>query len=135
MFNKKRQYFKEKYEAVQKMIWDMEFKRSKTRMIREEVRTEYDITKSKLEVLNNQIKAQKEKPTMPEGEIARLDDEKVRIERDIKRYEEQMKNLDLEIDGSKPTAELPDGAIGINHQLDSLRELLIMVRDYYKNNC
>jgi len=132
MFNKQKTYFKKKYDAVQATIWDMEFKRAKTKMIREEIRVEYDNTKAQLEALNRQIKAQATTPTMKEGDIKRLDDEKIRIEADLKRYEGQMKDLDLEVEGSQPTNELPEGHIGINHQLDSLRELLIMVKDYYK---
>lgn len=130
MFNEQKKYFKQKAKAIQYSIWDMQFKISKTRMIREEVRVAYDLTKSKLEVLKNQIKIQKEKPTMEKGDIARLDDEQVRLERDLKRYEDQMKSLDLEINGSRPTNEYPDGVIGLNHQLESLRELLAMVKDY-----
>lgn len=130
MFNKKKKYFKEKLDAVEKTIWDLEFKREKTRSIREEVRVEYDTTKARLELINNQIKDQKEKPTMSEGDIKRLDDDKVRIERDLTRYESQMKSMDLEVTGSQPTSELPDGHIGIDHQLESLRELKGMIKEY-----
>lgn len=130
--NKQKEHFKQKLEAVQKTIWDVEFKREKTKMIREEIRVEYDITKSKLEVLNIKIKSEKEKPTMPEGDIARLDDEKIRIENDLKRYEGQMKDLDIEINGCKPNQDYQEGVVGINQQLESLRELLIMIKDYIK---
>lgn len=132
MFNKQKKYFKDKYDSIQKMIWDFEFKREKSKMIREEIRVEYDNNKSRLELLEAQIKSQAEKPTMSKDDIARLDDDKVKIEKDIERYKNQMKDIDLEIDGSQPTEELPNGQIGINHQLDSLRELLIMVKEYIK---
>ena len=132
MLNKQKDYFKKKLDSVQCMIWDLEFKREKTKMIREEVRVEYDTTKARLEVIDTQIKSQKEKPTIKEGDIKRLEDDKILIERDLKRYESQMAQLDLDVDGSKPTNELPDGAIGINHQLDSLRELKGMIKDYIK---
>ena len=130
MFNKEKSYFKKKLQGVQCTIWDLEFKRAKTKQIREEVRVEFDTLKSKIELVNSQIKTQKEKPTMPEGDIKRLDDEVVRMKADIERYQGQMKQLDLDIDGSRPTADLPDGAIGINHQLESLRELKVMLKDY-----
>ena len=112
------------------MIEDLSFKRFKTREIREEIRVEYDNLKSKLSILETQIKAQKDSPTMEKGEIARLDDQKVLLDRDIERYLKQMKGLDLEVEGSRPTAEYPDGVQGINQQLDSLRELIGMLEDY-----
>ena len=132
LFNWKRRYFKRKLHGVECMIEDLLFKRFKTREIREEIRQEYDNLRSKLDVLDAKIKSQKDKPTMEKEEIARLDDQKVLIERDIERYLSQMKSLDLEIMGSKPTAEYQDGVQGINQQLDSLQELVEMLRSYIK---
>lgn len=129
-FNKQKRYFKQKLNGVQKMIWDFQFKRHKTQEIREDVRQEYDRSKAKLEIIQNQIKAQKEKPTMEKGDIARLDDNETLLKRDIERYEAQLKQMDLEVFGSKPTNEYPDGVTGINHQLDSLQELKGMLKEY-----
>jgi len=130
--NWKYRYFLKKLRGVESMIEDFQFKRFKTREIREEMRQEYDNLKAKLSVLETQIKTQKEKPTMEKGEIARLDDSKVLLDRDIERYANQMKALDLEVEGSKPTAEYHDGVQGINDQLDALRELYQMLQDYIK---
>lgn len=127
---KQKAYFKKKLDGVQCMIWDLEFKRAKTQMIREEIRMEYDNLKSKLSVLEGEIKTEKENPKMEKGEAARLDDRKVLIDRDIERFIGQMKGLDLEVNGSKPTEEYRDGVQGINQQLDSLRELQGMLKSY-----
>lgn len=132
MFNKKKKYFQQKLDGAQKMIWDFEFKRFKTKEIREEIRMEYDNRKSKLEVLEVQIKSQKENPTMEKGDIARLDDDKVLLERDRDKFLSQMKGLDLEVEGSKPTADYPEGVQGVNQQLDALRELQGMLKSYIK---
>lgn len=131
--NKQKKYFEEKGEAVQKMIWDMEFKRFKTLEIREDVRGEYDATKAKLVAVEGQIKQQKETPTMEDGEVKRLDDQKVLLERDIARYEAQMQALDLEVSGSPRTNEYPDGVEGLDQQLEALRELQGMVKEYIKS--
>ena len=69
---------------------------------------------------------------MEDGEIKRLDDDEVLLKRDIERYEAQMKQIDLDIAGSQPTNEHPDGISGINDQLDSLRELKQMITEYIK---
>ncbi len=132
IFNKQRKYFKKKLEGVQKMIWDLQFKREKTLVIREEIRQEYDNLKAKLHNLDGQIKSQKETPTMKQEEIARLDDQKLILDKDIERKLNLMKSLDLEVNGTKPTNEYPDGVDGVNQTLDSLRELQKMLRDYIK---
>ena len=133
MFNKKKKYFKSLVDANQRTIWGLEFKRFKALEIREEIRQSYDVSKAKLEVLNNQINQQKENPTLEEGEIKRLDDRKVLLEKDIKGYEEQIKGLDIEINGSKPTAELQNGYLGISGQIDAYRELLEMLKKFIKS--
>lgn len=129
MFNWKYRYFKEKLRGVEKLILDLEFKRFKTREIREELRVEYDNLKNRLSVLLAQIENEKTKPTMPKEEAARLDDQKVLMERDLERYLNQMKGLDLEVEGSKPTSDYPEGVQGITQQIESFRELKDMVQE------
>lgn len=109
---------------------DLEFKKFKTLEIREEIRQTHDSMKTRLNVLETTIKSEDKKPTLNKDERARLDDQKVVLTRDIERYVAQMKDLDLQIAGSKPTNELPDGHNGIDQQLDALQELKLMVRDY-----
>lgn len=130
IFNWKQRYFKKKLRGVESMIEDLLFKRFKTLEIREEVRQEYDNQKSKLAVLDVQIKSRE--PTLKKDELAKLADQKVLIERDIERYLGQMKGLDLEVHGSRATNEYPEGVQGINDQLESLRELVGMLREYIK---
>ena len=124
MFNQKKRYFKGKLKGVKRLIWDLEFKRAKTQMIREEIRQEYDNDKSKLAILEERIKKQKDK---------KLDDEKVLLERDIKNFEKQMDGLDIEIKGSRKTVDFPDGIQGVNQQIDALRELQEMLKEYINN--
>lgn len=114
------------------MIWDLEFKRAKTLSIKEDIRVEFDNLKSKLNTLETQIISQKEKPTMEAGDIARLEDQKVLLDKDIEKLLVQMKMLDLEVEGSKKTNDYPEGVQGIAQQLDALRELQLMLRAYIK---
>lgn len=130
MFNKQKTYFKKKAVGVQNMIWDLEFKRFKTLEIREEIRQNYDANRSKLEVLQTQIASQKDKPTMPADEIKRLDDQEVILKRDVERGLAQMADLDAEVQGANGTSENPAGVQGINQQLEALRELQVMLKDY-----
>mgnify|MGYP001574832216 CR=1 FL=1 len=110
------------------MIWDLEFKVFKTREIREDVRREYDQSKSRLSILEEQITNwPKDKD---EGDRKRLEDQVVLLKRDVERFEAQMKQLDLEVNGAKPSMEYPDGVQGINHQIDSLQELKGMLKEW-----
>lgn len=120
------------------MILDLEFKRFKTAEIREEVRQAYDNSKAKLVSLETSISMERQKPKdsvsrMAEGDIARLDDEVVRVKQEIERYQAQMVAMDNDINGANPSSENHEGVIGINQNLDSLRELAGMLKEYIKN--
>lgn len=127
----KKSHFKQKRGGVEKMIWDLEFKIFKTREIREDVRKEYDQAKSRLSILQEQI--DNWPPDKDEGDKKVLEDKLVLLKRDIERFEAQLKSLDLEVEGSVPTKDYPDGVQGIKHQIDSLRELKLMLRDWIKD--
>lgn len=128
----KKRYFKDKLKGVQKMIWDFEFKRFKTDELYEEIREERDNQKSKLSVLLARIESEKANPTMESGEIARLDDDKVRLEKSIENLESQMNAINLELHGSKKCVEYPDGLSGVDQTIDSLYELVGMMKSYIK---
>lgn len=128
--NKKKDYFKKKLEGVQRMIWDNEFKREKTLMIREEVRVNYDNTKAKLDVVETQIKALPEDKKKWTDEQKRLEDTKIILDKDAERAVEQLKGLDLEVYGSLKTNQFPEGHDGIDQTLDALRELQGMIKSY-----
>lgn len=130
-------YFTKKLKGVRCMIEDLNFKRFKTKEIREEVRQVFDQQKAKLLSLETTIKQEKEKEAsdtskIPDGDVARLEDETVRLKRDIERYAAQIKGMDIDVEGSRETNEFPDGVAGINQQIDSLRELEGMLKDFIK---
>lgn len=123
--SKEYKYFERKLEGVRNAILDQEFKRFKTLEIREEIRKDYDTKKSLVAGLIENIKSDK-----PKEEIARFEDEKIRAEETIKRFEGQLKLLDKEVFGLTPSAEEPDGYNGIDQTLESLHELVEMIQDY-----
>ena len=132
MFNKKKKYFKKKLNGVKCMTWDLEFKRAKTAQIREDIRREYDGVSARLHIIDTQIKALPEDRKNWTDEQKRLDDQKVLLEKDKENYISQMKGLDVEINGSQKTNEFPEGYNGINQQLEALRELQTMLREFIK---
>lgn len=135
LLSSKYRYFSKKAKQIKYTIWDMEFKRYKTSELREEMRQLYDNTKSHIAMLEEKAKTQREKksddPTkMPEGDIARIDDEITRAKVKEEDTLKSVKEMDLQIDGSKQTHEYPDGVQGLSQQIDALYELQQMVNQY-----
>ena len=125
-----KKHFKQKLKGVEKMIWDLNFKVFKTREIKEDVRKGYDKKKAKLFGLEEQIKNwPKDKD---EADRKRLEDEITRINQGIERGEQQMKMLDMEIDGAQPSEQYPEGVQGISQQVDGLMELRQMLKDWLR---
>ena len=130
LFNWKYKYFKKKLAGIDCMIADMEFKRFKTLYVREQIRQEYDQCRSKLEIIKTQIASEKDKPTLSVDDFKRLEDEEVLLNKDIDKKVEQMKQLDIEVNGARPTAENPEGHQGINETIEALRELTNVTKKY-----
>ena len=161
--SQKKQYFQRKLVAMKKMIWDLEFKRDKSLYVKEGFRQEYDRTQAKLHIILEQIKGQlvtpdkicavhnqvegKEKVHKDKGkcvceyienhidvaEIEGLYDQKELLTRDIERLKGKMNDIDLSIHGSTPTNQYPEGVEGINDELEAIRELEIITKEYTKN--
>lgn len=127
-----KQYCEKKLVGFQYGLYDIYFKMFKVKVRREETRQNYDGSKSKLEALNTQIKTQKEKPTMPQGDIARLDDDKVRLEKDIQDLEHNLKVWDEVLGGAKPSAENPEGLSGLQQEIDNARDTIEIMKLYIK---
>ena len=130
----KRAYFKGKLQGVDRAVWDLTFKIFKTREIREGVRRDRDDRKMKLETLGERIVIESKTGGLKEtniDEFKRLEDQKVLLERDVKRYEDQMRMLDVELEGERPSGDIV-GSPGINDQIDSLVELREMLKDWVK---
>lgn len=126
----KKDFFKQKIDNVHRQIWEWEFRIFKTKEVREDIRKELDNAVSRSEITKNSIKNwPKDKP---KEDKAKIEDELTLMERDIERFKKQIDNLDLEIYGSKPTNEHPDGVLGFQYQIDSLRELEEMLKEWVK---
>lgn len=158
----KKTFFKSRLKGVEQKILDLEFNKFKLEQIREGERRIRDDYKMRLDGLVNNIKSEglklgleesavKEALTQPEpdkvllealkgvetekvDEFKRLLDQKVLIERDIKRQEDQMDLCDKEIYGVKRNADNPQGAPGLIDEIDSMTELKEMLSDYIKKN-
>lgn len=144
MFSQKKKYFKKKLQAVQGQLWDWEFKKEKTIMVRESIRQEYDGAQARLASIDSQIKSLPENKTKWTDEQKRLEDQRILLVRDIEGevdgqgtktrngYKDTLMALDFEVNGSPKTNQFPEGLNGINQQLDALRELKEMLIQFIK---
>src|SRR3990167_7888724 len=123
VFNWKYKHFVKKKRSVLMMVEDLQFKKFKTLQIREKEREDYTSICSRLGDINERIKSEKGEPTLSTDEIKGLDDQKALLERDKERKELRLKEIDIEIQGTRPTDEYPDGADGIEQQIELLHNL------------
>lgn len=126
----KKNYFKQRLQGTERLVWDLEFKMFKTREIREDIRKEYAQMKARLFTVEEQIKnfpADKD-----QADKARLEDQKVLLDKDTLRFQAQIEQLDIEVEGTKPTEKYPDGVDGIVQQIGSLKEVQTMLKDWIK---
>ena len=127
-----KQYFKGLIDQAQTTIWEEEFKRYASSELREEVRQEYDNHKSKLSIIEAQIKGLPEDRIQWTDEQKRFEDTKVILDRDIARATDRMEKLDININGCSPTNDYPEGIEGINRRIDALHARVEMLKDYIK---
>ena len=123
----KKAHYKQKLRGTERMRWDLEFKVEKTNQIREDVRKKYDYMKSRVATVEESLKTEKDK-----AEKANLEDKKVIATKDAERLLNQIKALDLEVNGCKPCQQYPDGHTGIVDQIASMRELEGMLSNYIR---
>lgn len=124
MFNTKKRFFKEKIDAVTKTIWEMEFKLSKSRQIREGVRLDRD---KAMEAINNIVIVLEKENN--EDKKEQYKKEKANFEENIKRYEKQMEMLDKQINGFIGD-ETHEPIVGIIEQIKSYTELRLMYQQH-----
>lgn len=118
----KYKFFEKKIDAVQKTIWEFDFKVMKSRQVREGVRQDRDRAIEALQKIEAQLKGA---PT-PE-----LEAQKKTMTENISRYESQMQMIDRQIMGYTPpegTQEEP--TVGISEEIGSLSELREMYKSY-----
>lgn len=132
LFNKKYRHFIKKIKAVEIGIVDLEFKQFKLGLEREEIREEFDGAKQRLESVQAQIKADKESPKLNVDELKRLDDDVVRLNIEIENKEKELREIDVEINGSPKTNDYPEGALGVVGQKELLREAIGQIKQYIK---
>lgn len=133
IFNPEYRHLKKAVKDAYKVIWETKYKRYASLLQREKERRNYDNLQSRMAVLDTQIVSQKEKPTMEEGDIKRLDDDKVRLQAEIDKVKERMKALDLEVSGSPATVEYPEGLAGLDHRIDAWHERIAVLKKYLKD--
>ncbi len=121
MLNKKKSFFKQKIEEVNKVVWDLEFKIHKAHQMREQSRQQRDQNINALMRVDESLKAD------PTNE--NLLKEKANFEVIVGKLEGQMKMIDDQINGV-PATEEDSGAQGIMEMIGGYAELREMYKTY-----
>jgi predicted translin family RNA/ssDNA-binding protein len=132
MFNERKKHIKDRITALKRGLWDLELEKFTALNLREDTRQEYDQAKSRLSLLQAKIDSEKTSPTMEKGDIARLDDDKVRAEKEVERLQNKLRDFDIYIQGSKPCEAYREGVQGLNDKIDSARSMIAMAANYHK---
>lgn len=124
IFNWKYKFFKKKIKQVECAIADLEFKLFKSREMREDIRKQRDRVVEALDAIDAKL------PT----DMAQEAKDALMAERKIQQTfkdnaTEQLRMMDEEIDGRKATEDKPEYP-GVIQQIDAMRELLQMYKDY-----
>ena len=129
MFNQKKKFFKRQIQGTEAKIWVTEFSIYKKLQLREAVRKEYDMARSRLESLVKTIESEETKK-LSQDEQNRLKDQKELLERDINKLKDQIDGLDIEVNGTTPNEKYREGVQGEMQVLDMYRELIVQLKDY-----
>lgn len=117
IFNQKKRFFQKKINDVTRSLWELEFKISKARQMREQSRQLRDMT---IEVLNRSEAALKGQP-----DNAQLQKQVTDAQTQIKGYEAQMKLVDDQVNGDQESDEK-----GLMEYMAGLAELKMLYLDY-----
>lgn len=115
--SRKYRLFVRKMRAAQESIWDIEFKLYKARQLREESRLGRDRANDALYKVAASLKA-------PGADVKKLEEEKTKLEAEVKGYEAQIDLVDIQIKGIHGSDQYEDqnGIIETLEGLASLRE-------------
>jgi seryl-tRNA synthetase len=124
--NPKRGYFEQMLEDATTVIWDLEFKKYTAMNEREVIRQQYDQAVDAVGRIKSLPKERQTKETKAELTA---------IRNRIKDLEKDMEAVEATIVGGPPTAELPNGAQGIDNKLLDWVNRRETIKGFIKYNC
>jgi len=125
-FNKKK-HFQAMVASADKVLAELEFKKFTCLIERENVRRQYDQLTETLQRVNAQL--------LSTPDDVKLTEEKNALEKSIQDTKNYMDGVDGTINGSMPTAELPDGAKGLDNEMKEWVNKKNYITSFIKHNC
>lgn len=120
-----KKYYQSKLEGIERMIWDLEFRRFQLRGLREEVRQQRDRVYENIDALTKQIEKGENKPET----LTILTEEKNKKQKALEELEDQMVRLDNELSG-----RLPEMEPSVEARIDGCYDLLKQWKKFIKQN-
>lgn len=125
--NRKYRFFLNKIKAVEKSIWEQQFKISKSRQVREGIRQDRDRAVENRGQMENRLKKEEDVK-----EKENLEEQIKKVSENISNLEHQMKMIDDQISGVVGN-ETTEGIVGILPTIESLSELKKMYKEHLKS--
>lgn len=128
--DRKTRHFKARLKNVQSAIYDLEFNRAKLKMIREQMRQQYDRIKETVSSATASLELEKTKETKDETSLANLQKVIDRYTPDLQYLEAQLTGMDNAIDCEQ--LDKNGNPIGINQRIEAARVMKDMLAEYIK---
>lgn len=123
--NKKKRHFKMRLAKVETDLIDLEFQREKLKMIREDMRGQYDQINEKSVLAGQKLDEEKKKTPSDETVVTNLTNLIERFKPDLEYLKKQMDGMDNELNGEGN----PDS---LENKLQGYRTLKLMIKEHMK---
>ena len=128
MFGGKKRHFKARLHNVQQAIWDLEFNRAKLKMLREQMRQQYDRVKETSLGAQAGLEAEKSKEAPDQSTIDNYTKLIERYTPDLEYLTKQMEGLDQAIDSE--ALDSKGNPMGMSQKIEAARAMKGMLKEY-----
>ncbi len=128
--DRKTRHFKARLRGVENAIFDLSFNRAKLKMIREQMRQQYDRIKETVSSATAALELEKAKETKDQTSIDNLEKVIDRYSPDLQYLEAQLTGMDNAIDCEQ--LDKNGNPIGINQRIEAARVMKDMLSEYIK---
>ncbi len=128
--NKKKSHFKKRIQNIEEAIYDLEFNRAKLKMIREQMRQQYDRVQESSLSAKAGLDAEKAKETPDENVLKNFAALVERYAPDLEYLTKQMEGIDQAIDSE--AVDQKGNPLGATQKIEAARAMKDMLKEHLK---
>jgi len=123
---RRRRHIRHRIRIGYENLWDLFFLREKLKMLREDIRVQYDRSKEQLVLTEKRLDEEKKKEKPDKGVIKNLEAAVEKHRPDVELMEKQLQGFDFEIDG----AENPKSS---TQKIEAVKSLIEMLKEHLRS--